>query len=367
MREAVIKAGVASDANYMGRLFGDIVNSADSSGEGVIPLCMTPYVSLVIHEAQAKPQTIDPSAFDSFTDDAREVCARARHSLKLFEDTRRGTDGQLRFFEDEILKKHSSHFLGNTWLPPARFLESDLSLFTYNETLISTSHAAAFHIGMRTERLFHKDNEAYVRATMEKMGRCLYALGARLDAEGPRTFVRNLSREGVRHRDTRAAPYYQQGFNGSTTPAINGVLTDFQVRTNFIAFMLTAGSDVLDLEYTVFKIRYITLYQVLTSLMLLKENAAYPLSRESTEILEGITGSEEARLITNSSARGFRNTLMHYNLPGRIDTQRITLDQPLFGLVSIFFPSHNYRSLSELTDRCVKTTAERLNSWADAT
>ncbi|MYS21217.1 MULTISPECIES: hypothetical protein [unclassified Streptomyces] len=55
-------------------------------------------------------------------------------------------------------------------------------------------------------------------------------------------------------------------FNGKEIADLNGVLTGFQAMMNFVDSVITAGSDVLKLEYTVFKIRYLALYTVLASL-----------------------------------------------------------------------------------------------------
>ncbi|MFJ8848093.1 hypothetical protein ACIRFF_34930 [Streptomyces cyaneofuscatus] len=363
VNDDIIKAGVASDANYIGRLLRDSQN-VDPSVVSVMSLCMAPYFSWIIHEAKSKPQAIDPSAFDGFSADAAEVSARARHSLKLFEDNRRGIEGQLEFFENDILAKHSARFLGNTWLPFARRWENDLGLFTYGGTLVTTSHAAAFHLGIKPENLFRDDDGVYVRGTMEQVGRCFYGLGARLDAPGDDTFMRHLSGNLVKRTDVRASDYYPRAFNGNATEAINGVLTDFQVMMNFIDKLITAAADVLNLEYTVFKIRYITMYAVLQSLALLKDDTDYPLSPASTAVIETILAAPAGRVVTDRSARHFRNTLMHYNLLPSADTARVDLGQPLFGLVPQYFPAYDFEGLSGLVDTCIQETASALNEWA---
>ncbi|KAB1150717.1 hypothetical protein F7R91_01690 [Streptomyces luteolifulvus] len=364
VNDDVIKAGIVSDADYMGRLFRDLQNANDSNLFGVVPLCMAPYFSLIIHEVKGKPQVIDPSVFDEFSADAAAVSARARHSLKLFEDTQRGIEGQLEFFKKDILDKHSAHFLGNTWFPPARRWEKDLGLFTYGGTLLATSHSAAFHLGIEHERIFRNDDGAYVRGTNEQVGRCFYRLGARLDATGGDTFVRHLSGNFVKRKDVRASGYYPRAFNGSTTEALNGVLTDFQVMMNFIDKVITAGADVLNLEYTVFKIRYITVYAVLQSLALLKDDARYPLSSASTAVIENILAAPAGRVITDRSVRHFRNTLMHYNLLPSADTARVDLGQPVFGLGPQYFPAYDFEGLGGLLDTCIQETANALNEWA---
>ncbi|CAM5376929.1 hypothetical protein GCM10010298_25900 [Streptomyces microflavus] len=364
VNDDVIKAGVAKDVDYMGRLFRDF-QAVDSAGiSWIIPLCMSPYFSLVLHEAKRKPQAIDPSAFNGFSEEAEEVCARARHSLKLFEDTQRHIAGQLRYFEDEISTKHSKYFLGNTWLWLARKWEKDLGLFTYEGNLVTTSHAAAFHLGVEAEKLFQDDNGKYMLGIMQQMGQCFGALGARMDTQGSETFACHLSEPEVKAKDVRASTYYAQAFNGVATPAINGALTDFQVRMNFLDKIITAGADTHNLEYTVFKIRYITLYQVLSSLKILKDDARYPLSRPSYTALDGILNMDAASVITNGAVREFRNTLIHYNLLRGADVTKVDLRQPIFGLVPQYFPSYDFEELSELIDTCIRETAESLNEWA---
>ncbi|MFJ6083210.1 hypothetical protein ACIQI8_17610 [Streptomyces sp. NPDC092369] len=357
---------MASDAAYMGRFFRDLQTTHDASPSSItiMTLCMAPYFSLILHEAKRKPQAIDPAVFDRFSAEAEDVCARARHSLKLFEDTQRHIDGQLQFFKDEISSKHSEYFLGNTWLWLARKWEKDLVLFTYENTLVTTSHAAAFHLGVKTENLLQEDNGAYMLGVMQQLGRCFGALGARMDTQGGETFVHHLSGERLWSADVRASTYYAQAFNGAGTESINGVLTDFQVRMNFIDRIITAGADVRNLEYTVFKIRYVTLYQVLLSLKLLKDEARYPLSSSSGDALEAILDTDAVRVITDSAVREFRNTLMHYNLLRGADTARVDLTQPIFGLVPQYFPAYDFEQLGELVDTCIRETACALNYWA---
>ncbi|MYQ44085.1 hypothetical protein GTW40_03235, partial [Streptomyces sp. SID4985] len=265
-REEVVSAGVTQDAKYMGRFFGALLDPRHEALAGIVSFCMMPFTSLVIHEARAKINMITPSPSLDFSAEAAEVCARSRNSLKLFEDNQRWVTGQLDFYRKEIIGTHSDHFLGNTWLRLARFLEVDLALFTYNGIIFSTNHSAAFHIGIKSKLLFKKDGGAYVKSITEQMGRCLAALGASIDADDPKTFASHITRRALDDSEVRADRYYRQVFNGRETPVLNGLLTNFQAMVNFATSLLVTGADVLDLEYTVFKIRFVTLYHVLASL-----------------------------------------------------------------------------------------------------
>lgn len=366
LHDDVIVAGVLNDADYAGRLFGDLQAMQGSDPSGVIPFCVAPYVALFIHEARRKPQNIDPSVFAGMSAEAELICANSRHSLKLFEDTKRKIDGLLDHFLKEIWAKHSRRFLGNTWFPPARLIEVDLGVYRYGGRVVSTTHSAAFHLGIEAEHLFGNDGGPYIRRIMSEFGQCFGALGADLRSPGARTFVASLSGAELESSDVRAHRYYGRVFNKRSTPGMNGLLSDFHARMNFVDSIVAAGSDVLDLEYTVFKMRYIALYQVLSSLNVLKRDSFHysRLSSDSREYVERIVGSPEAEVLLARQVRGFRNTLMHYNLLGDVDIDKIDLDAPLFGLVSNYFPDYDYRSLSEIVDRALKTTSVELNAWA---
>ncbi|TJZ94962.1 hypothetical protein [Actinacidiphila oryziradicis] len=124
--DAVIEQGIARDAVFVGRFIRDLSDPSKRPLYGILPFCIIPYFSLFIHEAKLKPNHIDPAALAALSPEAEEIIARSRHSLKLFEDKKRWITGQVDYFNDKILLAHSGHFLGNTWLPIARFLETDL-------------------------------------------------------------------------------------------------------------------------------------------------------------------------------------------------------------------------------------------------
>ncbi|MFJ3169723.1 hypothetical protein ACIPJK_02955 [Streptomyces roseus] len=361
-REEVVSAGVAQDANYMGRLFAALSDPQQATLASVASLCMTPFISLVIHEARAKIDMITPSPTMEFSAEAAEVCARSRNSLKLFEDNQRWVVGQLEFYRDKIIGAHSDHFLNNTWLQLARFLEVDLSLFTYDNTLICTSHSAAFHIGIEPKLLLSDSGGAYVMSITQQMGRCLGALGASTNTDGPKTFASHAAGRALNDSEVRADRYYQRAFGGHEEPALSGLLTDFQAKVNFVSSLLVMGANPLDLEYTVFKIRYVTLYHVLASLIRLGADQSQTISNSSRAAIERVTGTPEATAITDSATRGFRNTLVHYD--PRSAASSLEISEPLFGLVPFYFPDHDYGSLSALVDRCAHATAQGLNDWA---
>jgi hypothetical protein len=363
--ETIIAQGIANDVAYVGRFASDLTAPEHASFMGVISLCMAPYLSLFVHESYHKLRAGDPALASLLSNDVGAIVARSRHSLKLFEDTHRGIAGQLTYFRDELLPAHSRRFLGNTWLPLARPLEKDLGLFSYAGRLIATTHGTNFHMGIEPYALLAQTGEE-TRAIYEAYGRYFGHLGGRLDTEG-KTFVSYLDprRFNRRPEDVRASKYYGRVFDGAGNPDLNALLTVFWGMMNFVGSVITAGMDADALEYTVFKIRFLTLYQVLDSLQVLCDEQRQSVTSRSVTCIEQIIGMPDAQIIMVPAAKPFRNTLMHYNLDSRVDQSRVDVSQPLFGLVPIYFPTYDVETFSRLVDRCIAATAEAMDAWAE--
>ena len=110
LEEAVIRHGMASDAAFAGHLSTDI-NAMTGSGRSTLAFCVAPYLSLYVHESVAKLKIIDTAASELLSSGVQQIVARSRHSLKLFEDTKRGVDGQLAYFRDVLMPAHRDRFL----------------------------------------------------------------------------------------------------------------------------------------------------------------------------------------------------------------------------------------------------------------
>lgn len=366
VNETVMEQGMAADTAYVGCLIRDLVNPRHASFAPVVAFCMVPYLSLFAHESYRKLELSDPALAASLSSDVRSIVARSRHSLKLFENTHRGIDGQLTFFREEILSAHSDHFLGRTWLPLLRFMEKDLGIYTYASRLITTTHGATFHVGVDAPALLAKTGEE-VQSIYEEYGRYFARLGARLDA-GEETFVSRLDpRRFNQHPiDVRASEYYCRVFDGPSNPDLNALLTVFRGMLHFVNSVIIAGRDDRTDGYTVSKVRFLTLYQILGSLRVLHDERLRDLSSRSSGYIDKILQNRETKLIMAPIARPFRNTLMHYDLDRRVDATRIDMHQPLFGLVPIYFPSYDASTFSSVVNRCIAETAAAIEEWADA-
>ena len=364
VQEAVVQQGISSDAAYAGYIARDLSDKRFASFAAAVSLCLVPYLSLFAHESYRKLKTTNPALASTLSGSVEAIVARSRHSLKLFEDTNRGIDGQLAYFRDEILPAHAGHFLGNTWFPPARRWERDLGLFTYDTKLITTTHGAAFHMGVDPKDLLVKAGPE-IRMIYAEYGRYFAGLGARLDGTEA-TFISRLDPQHFNRRpiDVHANKYYRDVFDGPSNSDLNAMLTVFQGMLNFANSVIREDQTIGTAKYTIFKIRFLTLYQILRSLRVLHDQKLRELTSRSVSYVQGIIGTAAARLITNRAAKPFRNTLIHYNLDSRIDTAEVDVSGPLFGLVPIYYPSHDATTFMAAVDLCICETAAALNQWA---
>jgi hypothetical protein len=367
IQEIVIRQGISSDAVYVGRLIRDLTDPKCASFGPVVSICMTPYLSLFAHESYRKRSASDPALSALMSSDVEEIITRSRHTLKLFEDNQRWVDGQITYFRDEILPMHTNYFLGKIRFPPARVFMKDLGLFSYDKKLIVNSHGATFYMGIEPEAWFTNTAEAE-RAVYEKYVRIFHHLGARLDS-GDATFILSLDPQLFNQEidDVRADRYYPSVFDGPQNTYLNAVLSVFRGMMNFVNSVIVAGARANDIDYTVFKIRFLTLYSVLESLKRLRaEQQSHRLAPRSVSFIDRIVDTAETQTIIARSAKPFRNTLMHYNLDPRVDVARVDVNQPLFGLVPIYFPSYDVAAFAAMVDQCINEVASKLEEWAGA-
>ena len=364
VRNHLISHAIATDAQFVGRFVGSLQQPHVQPVRPVASLCLVSYLSLFVHESYQRLKASQPALAASVSSKTSAIIERSRHSLKLFEDTKRWFTGQLAYFRDEIIDAHKARFLGKAWFWPARFFETDLGLFLYNNVSISSTHAATLALGFEPRALLDKGGSTLVRDTFTEYGHYFALLGATIDRHAV-SFASSLHPTRLKSEDVRSARYYTRIFNGASTPEINALLDIFRVSMNFINSVLpidnTPGS-----YQTIFKIRFLTLYQVIRSLDILRQERRNQLSAASIDAIRSIVDTVESRILTDGQARPFRNTLMHYGPDTRIDLTAVDLQAPLYGLVKICFPGHDNSSLDALLVDHIARTARVLNDWASA-
>lgn len=135
-RVAIEGAHIVSDMMFLRRLFQGIIDHVEHAS--IASLCVMNYVCLLTFESARHIKKLPPGILSSAEAPSTPAIAQSRHTVKLFDGNERGLAGVTGILEDEVIPGHAKEFLGNTWLVFARFLESDLGLFSYADRLIAT-------------------------------------------------------------------------------------------------------------------------------------------------------------------------------------------------------------------------------------
>ncbi|MEU2007202.1 hypothetical protein ACH47B_38665 [Rhodococcus sp. NPDC019627] len=360
-RDALIRDAINADAVFAARFIRSLREARSVAPTALF--CMFAYLSLFAYESHARLKKLDPSAISdlTFTAGATDLIARSRHSLKLFEDTRRGVLGQLKFFADEVAPAHHRAFIKPVRLPLASLWKADVGLTFHNGNLINSTFATTFALGYPPARLFLDGTGETLNKIAQEYGAYFGSI-VTVPHPGARSFASAMDPSDLDSRDVRSATWFRHGFNGNATPAINMLLSTFHGLANTCNQLL--GLDTTNASRpTIFKLRYLTVYQILRSLTILtNEHANCLTDRSRTHIDKLMTDPEAIRLI-DPARKPLRNTLMHYGPDTRIDLSQLALNRPLYGLIEEVFQL----SFDEMEQRLAKLTsrvADELNQWS---
>ncbi|MFJ4968488.1 hypothetical protein [Streptomyces sp. NPDC088755] len=175
-------------------------------------LCMNNYLSLFIYESHRALKAIDPQRAAALTYSHEAVIEKARHTVKLFDGSKVGHASILNDFTG-IIAADRNKFLGNTWLPPARVLETDLGEWRYRGRLVSTTQVASFFSGIPS--MSTSDISIVGRALMalaETQARFFVQTTESLPWHGA-SFISGMHFGEIRNRDRRSEWHFKRLFD----------------------------------------------------------------------------------------------------------------------------------------------------------
>lgn len=360
--KSLITHAASLDAQFVGQFVSSFGSSAPDVGS-VATFCTIGFLSLFAYESHARLRELDPQLASAMqvTPDTSDVMARSRHSLKLFEDTRRGIEGQLQYFGRTIIPSHERNFIGGVRVPFLRVLARDLGIYYYDGRAIASTHSASFVVGLNPESLF-RGGFAQISKIAEEYGRYFAAWGAE-HSEGATSFITAMNPDLVRDKDVRSSSEYATRFNGCRTPQLNALLGVFAALLNTAdrLFVLDKSSES---KQTLLKMRYLSVYQVLRSLKRLLEERQTELSRQSMVYVESMINNRSAKLVFGPGSRAFRNSLMHYRPDRRIDLARLSLDETHYGLIQLCY-SMDVAAFEEALSSLISEAALTMHAWSE--
>ncbi|MFJ7913060.1 hypothetical protein [Kitasatospora sp. NPDC096204] len=335
----------------------------EDTGRAVVPIfCMNSYLSLIIHESYRTLKVNDPGFAASLAYEHEETIQRARLSVKFFDDSKTGLDKAGDAFA-RIIDEGRQVFLGNTWFSLARWLETDLAEFRYRGRLVATTHTVAFTMALRADAL--QDLPALgpeLRAVARAQSAYISQAAGHLPWRGP-SFMNSITHDAVQDRNHRSERHFNQIFDAGLPEKMKASLTAFQCSLNVLDAMLRDDDNPASAE-TVFKLRYITLYHVLSSLEKLRDEYENALGSASRSLLATMLDHPVSAEIRSGEARHFRNTLIHYT-PAEHLASKLSTNAPYYGLVEACFPDRDFPSLWAAVAEHTGWMAALMDQWSE--
>lgn len=358
-RVVIEGAHIVSDMMFLRRLFQGIIDHVEHAS--LASLCVMNYVCLLTFESARHIKKLPPGILSSAKAPSTPAIAQSRHTVKLFDDNERGLAGVTGILEDEVIPGHAKEFLGNTWLVFARFLETDLGLFSYADRLIATTHSITYNLGMPIRETRISDLGPAIRDVATECSRFVDSITQDRPWYGP-SFLDRIDLQAIRSKDVRASRHYRLLFDSSIPLGLRASLESFQASLNFLNTMLSADPEPASQD-TICKLKYVTLRHTYSSLEQIFGEFESKLSVPSRIILkEALTVPDEASALKTSDNR-LRNVLVHYGL-GRTPLGQLDTRLPLFGLVETLIPGHTFDSFASVVDREVGRVSDVMNKWA---
>jgi len=364
LKRAIIRHAITADVQYVARYVGS-TRRLGSPLSGVAALWMAPFMALFIHESARRIDLDFPEVAVgiSLSDEVRDIVARSRNALKLFEDTKRGIDGQVDFFRNEVVDPHRDRFIGGIRIGLLRGLGRDLGVFSYEGNPIGNTHSAGFFMGINSRlTLDRRRGPVAVRQTAVAYGEYFGELGAEL-LPGARSFLDGVDLNVLEiDKDVRSKKYYSAVFNDRATPDLNALLCVFQGLVNLVARVQRLDTEP-ESRQTIMKLQYLTIYEVVRSLRLLLSARQYPLTNRSRDAAGRVVSLHGVSAYIGAHAAPLRNSLMHYDIDSRIPIDSWREGQLLYGFIEavLGIPIDEFE---EKLQRLVEEVAGVLNGWS---
>lgn len=362
---ALIFAAMRAEADFSASVVVGLHTEHFRQTQSIMTMGLMNHFALSAYEGHRQLLRFDPVRAHEMAESAARITERARHSLKFFEDTKRGIDGQLEFFEAEIIPAHQKEFFGSTWLKPAEELETDLGIFRYEDAPILTTHSATYSMGLEPGSMFSNQNKSLTQDFVNEFSHYLAQMYSGPPADIP-DFMKALDVEEFDlsdPEDLRSAEYYAKIFNGAATPGINALLVTFMVSLNFVDTVLVADQNRETLNYSIVKMRFVTLYQILRSLDLLRRERSAELTEDSKTFIDDLLSTESATYLTSDAGKRVRNTLVHYGPDSSIDVSAVDPGNLIDSYVTQLFPSSSTEEFLSTLSTGITETREMLFEW----
>lgn len=262
------------------------------------------------------PGVAMPHLAEQLMNDHAATLARARHSTKLFDDTKR-TYEQVLLDVGAYREAHIARFTGNThWL--LRRFECDLGLTLLGRSVVGTTVGSHIHLGQPPPAIGDEMamSQAAHSAAVEQGAALRVMLALRDEAEPQATLdLRPLWR--MRTRDKDSERYLSGRYDHRYPIALKLVLLGIEADLTTCELVL----PVLEPGHAdaTFRTRVVMVFHALNALREISSRYAPQAGR--TSALGEVLQDPSVRRLSARAAREVRNRCVHYEVRGRLREQ----------------------------------------------
>lgn len=358
---------IRNDAGFYLELISEIFQHKSAP---IFIFGLLPYISLFTIETYKYIQNNFPEYANIWSIEHIKILHQSRMRIKFFDDTNNQVTGVFElldlisdFHEEWHINRHKGSLSSLK-----KALQPDLGIFAYDGHIIGSTHTGLLFTGLAKKDLseINTDVTENIRKLLfsisEELGRYLAWLSKLTEFTPIKTnsFDYTIQDNQLGYKDVKSAQFFSSVFNGSDTISINFSLLLFLSTTNFIGHIVT--KLVSGLPDTLFKLKFITLYHLASSLNKLY-NYCYPknlLTAHSKKYFQSVINNNELKKITSNKV--LRNILMHYQVQKESDILLLN-EFNLKGLVEYFFDGEKFEKIDEEVNVQIARISDILEQW----
>ena len=329
-------------------------------------LALMPFLSAFVYESAMYLKDHD-STIDDLLKPHEDLLRTSRLRHKLLDDSKKSFSEILGHAEELVNINRSwfdtIHHGPFGWL--RRMRQTDLGVFFVDAEIVCTTHVAFLNLGISKEKLLGSSMSfetisPFLFETSQDFGRYAGLLMNSPDFSVPALELPpDNSVLPIQYHDLKSRPFYE-AIALTVAPghqSVSLLLTMILSQVNAARILVPVIASQNPIAR--FKLRFVSLYHAVSALeklvgMSLDGDFLSPtILRELAELLNA---PSNRTIIAN---RFLRNNLVHYGVHKSI-SPRLSVDQPLLGLIEAHAPSHTLASLAEDVTIGLDLVAEQL-------
>lgn len=343
---------ISADTSFFFYLLKEIIDIDHSS---TIIFNLMPYFSLFCVESLKWIDKKFPASGDALILAHKEIISSSRNRIKMFDDRSEDIVRKIQFTEFIVKSLHKISNYSNVGLIGLlkRLFQCDMGLFLYENVVISSTFTNIFNLGYSEIQLdiqprkFYKVLGKISKSIGYDIGRYVGSIGNALSlTEVDFSGLKLKSKEDFYYYDVKARHFLPKIFPFITNNALKLFLLNFLTELNFLrAFDFLINNH----HVTLFKLKYIILFHIVSSLKKLSKYAYVngKINRDASDRISKMVGSSEIKII--SKQKKFRNSLIHYEIRD-IPASQLNDKDPLFGFVEYYFSGRSYSDLENMVN-----------------